>query len=506
MSYAPKGASLPARFKKPTNRSDFKQRPRDRLVTVLDYNLADKSLTAIEDGTNRKIEARINPDKVGAGNRSASDKWNGNIIDERMEKANAINSRIVLEACETERKLQKNGEEVSFMRCNWIASPPDPNPNKSFTGVITVSQNGDRIFGVQVWDRIAIDPAKNEDAITELGEKLDSILKDFQEGNRPVSLGVQFRTLVPITRNGTEAYEMVDSSPPFDWIRAERDTEGKVLKEGHPLDRNHLEQYLEGYLDYVYGSQDQSDPDAPRGLIADGVVNSEAEITVEVMVYKAFQAAPLSDHMAIKNERHPLSRLANVLIKYGQNDDTSYVGKNWAVDGIVFLTSDQAPKARGEVWKTRNLVNRVFTNGFQGNLHQLVSAADGKRVYPHPKLDRVRDTPAGAPAQNNFAANNSHEGSSMSGAQNVQSVQLTAPDTTNMFNDDDDGADDNYFTQATQQPAAQTAPSSVDVGLNDGEEDDVGFDTPSAETSEENKDDGKGRSDRFNRNRNRTNV
>lgn len=511
MSYAPKGASLPARFKKAATQSNFKQRPRDRLVTIESYNLPDKSMIAAHEvydpktGETRtiKIEARINPDKAGTGNRGVSDKWNGNMIDERMEKALSPGSRVALEACETERKLQKNGEEVSLMRCNWVASPPDPSPHKSFTGIITVNQHNDRIVGVQKWRARGISPANDEDAITALGEELEKIMSEYKEGLRPVSLGVQFRTLVSIKRDGTDAYEMVDSSPPFDWIRAERDGEGKVLKEGHPLDRDHLERYLDGYLDYVYGAQDMSDPDAPQGLIADGIVDKDAQIDVEVMVYDAYQAAPLSEHMAIKNERHPLSRLANVLIKYGQNDETSYVGKNWAVDGIIFLTGDQAPKARGENWKARNLVSRVFTNGFQGNLHQLVQASDGKRVYPHPKLDRVRET-APAAAQNSFAPT----GSDAAPTAPAQNIQLTAPADQGMFDEDDDTA--NYFTEATQSAVVEAPISGGDISFDDDA--DAGFAEAPAESAressseDERKDEGRKSSgrDRFSRDRNRS--
>lgn len=511
MSYAPKGASLPARFKKAAPQSNFKQRPRDRLVTIESYNLADKSLVAMDEvfdpksGETRtiKIEARINPDKAGTGTRGVSDKWNGNMIDERMEKALPPGSRVALEACETERRLQKNGEEVTLMRCNWVASPPDPSPHKSFRGIITVNQHNDRIVGVQKWRARGISPATDEESITALGEELDKIISEYQEGLRPVSLGVQFRTLVSIKRDNVDAYEMVDSSPPFDWIRAERDSEGKVLKEGHPLDRDHLERYLDGYLDYVYGAQDLSDADAPRGLVADGTIDKDAQIEVEVMVYDAYQAAPLSEHMAIKNERHPLSRLANVLIKYGQNDETSYVGKNWAVDGILFLTGDQAPKARGETWKSRNLVSRVFTNGFQGNLHQLVMAADGKRVYPHQKLDRVREN-APAAAQNNFAPISNEAPASTP----VQNIQLTAPADTGMFEDDDEAG--NYFTEATQAAVVDAPISAPDISFDD-EEGDVGFAeasevAPAAEAEEEKKDDSRksGGRDRFSRDRTRS--
>lgn len=490
MSYAPKGASLPARFKKATTNSGFKQRPKDRLVTVDAYDLPNKSISATEVDTGRKIEARINPDKAPAGNRNLSDKWNGNLIDERMESNIPVGSRIVLEACETEKKVQKGGVEVSLMRCNWVASPSDPSPEKSFTGTLTVNQYEDRIVGVQVWDAKAINPSEDERAIDELGAKLDEVVREFKEGLRPVGYGVQFRTLVEVKRNNMDVYEMVDSSPPFDWIRAEKDAEGKVLREGHPLDKEHLEAYLGGYLDYVYGSEDQSDPDAPKGLVADGVVGEGQNMQVEVMVYRAFQAAPLSENMAIKNERHPLARLANVMIKYGQNDETGYIGKNWGVAGIAFLTSDQQPKKRGEEWKPRNLVNRVFTNGFSGNVHTMVQAFDGKRVYPHPALDRVRE--AGVAPEAN-ASYGSTTAARQSAPVSSAPVQLSAPETdpSTLFDEDDENA--NYFATATQAPVVEEAPVVPEIEGADADADDATLDA----VAEEKKDDKKTGRDRF---------
>lgn len=446
MSYKPQGASLPTRYKKSVSQqSSMKQRPRDRLVVINSYNLADGSMLVTEDETNRKIEVRINPEKSSTS-RGSVDRWNGNKIDDRMEKALPVGSIIALEGCETERKLQRNGQEVSLMRANWIASPSVSSPKKAFRGVITVNQMGDRIVGTQVWNKTPINPGKDEDAITSLGEQLDQILEEYRTGQRPVTMGVRFRTLVPTRRNDTDAYEMVDSTPPFDWIRAEKDAEGNILKEGHPLGHDDLENYLNGYLDYVFGAASPA-PDAPQGLVAAGVIKDDADVIVEVMTYDAYQAAPLSDHMAIKNERHPLARLANVMTRYDQIEDATYVGKNWAVDGIVFLTNDQQPKSRDEDWKPRNLVSRVFTNGFQGHIDSLIPAADGKRVYVHPTLDRVRDN---APIGNAPAAGYpTAAGTSQPASVVADPIQLTpAADTADMFGADDDENGD-YFLNAT---------------------------------------------------------
>lgn len=457
MSYKPQGASLPTRYKKSVSQqSSMKQRPRDRLVVINSYNLADGSMLVTEDETNRKIEVRINPEKSSTS-RGSIDRWNGNKIDERMEKALPVDSIIALEGCETERKLQRGGQEVSLMRANWIASPSVSSPKKAFRGVVTVNQMGDRIVGAQVWNKTPINPALDEAGVSSLGEQLDQILEEYRTGQRPVTMGVRFRTLVAIRRNDADAYEMVDSTPPFDWIRAEKDAEGNILKEGHPLGQDDLENYLNGYLDYVYGANSAAE-DAPQGLVAAGVIKNDAEVIVEVMTYDAYQAAPLSDHMAIKNERHPLARLANVMTRYDQIEDATYVGKNWAVDGIVFLTNDQQPKSRDEEWKPRNLVSRVFTNGFQGHIDSLVPAADGKRVYVHPTLDRVRDTPANTAPAVGYPVENT---SVSQAAPAPAAIQLTPADTGDMFGTEDDENGD-YFLNATSAiPEAPVEETSV---------------------------------------------
>ena len=456
MSFKPQGASLPAKFKKAnTNSNTFRQRPKDRLCVVDGFNTEAGIILATEVDTNRKIEAKINPDKTSASaNRTIADKWSGDRIDERMEKFIDVSHRIVLEACQTEKNLQRNGQDVSLMRANWISTTPDPSPEKSFYGIYTVNAFEDRVVGVQHWEAKSINPSteEGEAAILDLGERMDKVLKEFHAGEYPVALGVQFRTLVKVEndRDGNPIYEVVDSSPPFDWIRAEKDADGTVIKAGHPLDREHLEGYLDGYLDYVYGSQNQDQEGAEPGLIARGIIAADKEesMVVEVMPYRAFQAAPLSKDMALRNERTPLYRLSNVMTKYGQQDENGYVGKNWAVDGIVVLTSDQAPKNKTESWRPRNLVTRVYTNGFTGNVHSLVKAFDGGRARPHPLLDRVRD-----------AAEETREAeASASRAPQSNAPALTpAPALTasqNAFDDDDDQSG-NYFAAALSQVGSE---------------------------------------------------
>lgn len=473
MSYKPKGApSLPSRYKKKvdSNTSTFKQRPKSRLVTVDGYELDEANprnsvmlATEVKDnqiGAGRKLKIKINPDKVATTQRTASDKWNGNLIDARMEKHFPVGSKMALEACITEKNIKKGGEtELSIVRCNWIRSVPDPSPEKSFTGVVTFNAKNGRIRGVQHYNNlVAINPAtaEGDQAITELGDEMEKIVQAYRNNEYPITLGVRFRTLVKVDEeNGVPVYEVVDRSRPLDWIAAEVEGEGedmKIIKEGHPVNREYLEGNLEGYLDFVYGSRDQSQEDAEPGLVASGIVGADQELVVEVVPYRALAAAPMSKDMDVSNERSPLARLSNIMTKYGQKDDVGYIGKNWAVDGVVLLTADQAPQVRGEDWKSRNLVSAVLTDGYQNDIDVFVKAHDGGRVRVHPALGRVRDL------ESDVAPRNDQAPAVSSTATSASDLNLVA------FEQDDDDAGAGYFSESTMSFAnGETSSSEVTV-------------------------------------------
>lgn len=480
MTFELTGASLPTQFIKKSNQqnSNFKQNPIDRIVIIDSYDLEDASINCTEVETNRKINVKIRNAQNAKRNEGTASKWQGNIIDARMEKSNPVGSLIALEACETVRNLKKGGEEVSLMTANWIINPPSASLNKTFKGVITVNQRNDRIFGVQNWSREVINPEVNDAMVDELGQTLDQIVSDFREGKRPISKGIMFRTLVPHQHKGETVYQMIHSSPPVDWIRAIKDGDDAVIKEGHPLDREHLEMYLNKYLDHVFGSSDNPEN---SGLInnqsymseaADGNVDKNS-VVVEVMTYDAYQAAPLSDHMHIRNERHPLSRLASVMMRYSYDEDRYFVGKNWAVNGLLFLTEDQAPKERGDDWKPRNFVSRILTNGFTGNLHRHIPAFDGKKVVPHPKLDRSANNSLTDNVNNDMKDANTNAFNQAAVSAPKQdfnaTVDLTIPSVVDnsLFGEDDDAEGGAYFANAAQNaqrveevaPAPEPAPA-----------------------------------------------
>lgn len=465
MSYKPEGVSLPTspnRFKKSNSNSNFNQQPRSRLVVVDGYDLSRGVIEATEVDTGRKIEAEINPDKAGSI-RSKSDKWNGNIIDERMEGHLPVGQRIVLENCITVKKIKSGGqEEKSIMRCNWVSSMPDQHPDKSFTGLFTVNSYKDKISGVQVWDRKSINPSSDEgeEEIESLSQKMNEVVDRYKQSPKNARLithGVQFRTLVAKgeAADGRLNYEVVDCSPPFDWVRAKKDAEGNIISDGHPLSGDRMIVYLEEYLDHVYGKD--GDEDLP-GLVAEGIISKDDKFHVEVMTYNAISAAPLSNSMDITNTRSPLYKLSSVLTKYGQLDDSGYVGKNWAVFGVGLLTSDQSPKNRGEDFVDRNLVTRLFVNGFGNNIHSMVPTFDGGKAKAHPSLDRVRDNEASTPAL------------SQSKEQDMPSLTPASEPVQAAFDDDDDdGASyfsaelDNMQNQANEDETETTPEPAEEV-------------------------------------------
>jgi hypothetical protein len=239
---------------------------------------------------------------------------------------------------------------------------------------------------------------------------------------------------------------MVDSTPPFDWEAQETDGDRKVIKPGSPLTHKFMEDSLMGYLDYVYGSEDQSKPDAYPGLVASGVIDKNQEFFVEVEVYRSLAASRLSKHLDITNQRSPLYSLANVMTKYALSDAHGYVGKNWMVDGVVVLTEDKQPEAKGGDWTDRNLVTNVLIDGPRANFHSIYEAADGGIVKVHPGLDRVLEQRAD---QENTAKDKSAPSSS------EPAPSLTAVGAA--F--EDDGA--TFFSASTQAAlaAAEAAPA-----------------------------------------------
>lgn len=464
MSYKPQGASLPSRFKKSQEASNFRQYPRDRLVVVDGYDLANKTMTATDVRDGRKLEVRINPEKAALQTRTGT-KYNGNNIDERMEEFIPVGNRCALEATKVDKKIKRGNEEVSLVTANWVRSLPSQDPKKAFVGWVAVSSYDDRITGAQHAPeemRVAIRPSEpeGEQKLNELGAELNKIAEEYKSGKHPITLGVCFRTLVrtgdrEVDGKSVPVYQMIDSTPPFDWEAAVLDADRNVIKEGSPVTQKFLEDNLEGYLDYIYGSEDQSKPDAFPGLRASGVLKEGQVPVVEIEVYRSLAASRLSNNLDISNKRSPLYSLANVMTKYSLTDPHGYVGKNWMVEGIVMLTEDKRPETRDGEWIDRNLVTDLMVNGPRANFHTIYRAADGGIIEVHPALDRVYEQRA----EDTNAPANAQAGSGSSASEPAPSLTAVSAAL------EDSDVDENFFAVSTQaaleaeksesQPASQ---------------------------------------------------
>lgn len=399
MSFKPKGANVPAKAKR--SNTEFKQYPRSRLAIVDEYDLSSRTIfvTQIAPGTpddGRKFCLTISPKTASYQNKiSQSVKYMGNSIDEKMESYIPVGSRVALEATRVNRRVKKDGEDISYGTTDWVRAVPSQEPHKSFQAWFSVSSFDDRVHGVQVVtpeyaQAIRPDTPEGEKAFIEFSEKLDELAQAYHDGEYVNSYGVAFRTLVKTGEkevNGEKknVYQMVDSSPPFDWESQEKDAEGNVIKKGSPLTGKFIEENLNGYLDYAFGTEDGEEP----GLIGEGVIKDDQEPIVEMIIYKTYAASSLSPHFSIENEKTPLHQLATVMTKYAINDDTGYIGKNWAVNGVVILSDDKAPEKRGDEWTVRNIVRNLLIDGPKVNLHAVYPAFDGGIVEVHPELDRV---------------------------------------------------------------------------------------------------------------------
>lgn len=451
MSYKPHGASLPSRFKKSNEASSFRQYPRDRLIVVEGYDLANNTMVATDVRDGRKMELRINPEKAALPTR-ISTKYNGNTIDERMAEFIAVGHRCRAWATKVDKKVKRGNDEVSMVTANWVRSLPSQDPKKAFVGWFSVSSYDGRITGAQHVPeemRVAIRPSdpEGEQKLNELGEKLNQIAQAYAQGKHPITLGVCFRTLVKTGEREKDGktvpvYQMIDSTPPFDWEAAELDGDRNVIKEGSPVTQKFMEDNLEGYLDYVYGSEDQSKPDAFPGLRASGVLKEGQVPVVEIEVYRSLAASRLSESLDISNERSPLYSLANVMTKYSLTDPHGYVGKNWMVEGIIVLTEDKKPETRDGEWIERNLVTDLMINGPRVNFHSIYHAADGGIVEIHPSLDRVIEQRADRANTNT----NANAGAGAGSAASEPAPSLTAVSAAL----EDSDVEENFFAVSTQ--------------------------------------------------------
>lgn len=400
MSFKPEGFAR--KNFAPGGQNNRTQRPRDYLVEVVDYDLVNKTMIVrnVEDGQSSvvDIEVSIAPDAVARQSKKASKtndptRFVGYLIDERMAAKIKPGQRVVLESCVAQRRVQKGDKTYSRFEAQWISGVPDARPEKAFRGITTLEAYENRVNNVQVWEPRGWDTSANYNDILAYLDRMDETVAAHAREEHPANLGIQMRALV---QKGTTTakvdgqdkevpvYEVIDTTGAFAWVSAKRDTQGTITEKGHPLSKNDAVELVQGYTEYLQ----EKFKDQP-----------EVAYRVEVMPFREYRASQQSNKMII-HEKSPLSDMANAETRCSPGDTDVVRGKNFAVNGIVILSKDQAPTNPGEQWKTRNLVQDIFTNGYRGHVCNLVWAFDGGRVQVHPELDRVnRPAYGGASSQ-----------------------------------------------------------------------------------------------------------
>lgn len=381
MGFKPQG--MPSPFMRSGAANGQKKRPRviDMLVKIDGYELGQRQLHGTDEQGNKML-VQIRPDTVArnvarakelAGTRPQAPKWEGYLIDQRMEESLPIGQKIVVEKAEKIRSLQQNGQTVGVFESDRIINISDPSPDKTFEGLFSISTYQNHVFHVQRW----------EDRGIAIGDhvQIDRVKLALEEGSRAFlnkelrpHYGVQFRVVVP-PLNAIDNCTVIDTSPQFDWIPRQFDAAGQEVAPGKPLDGAKFMDLLldetEGYLGYVRSSFTE---DTHPGAF------------IEVCPYINYRAGPRSRYMAIPEKPFdPLYKLANTQTRLAIGDDTFAQGKNWAVKGVLQLSADQVD-LQTRSFKPRNIAVRLHATGPMGHVHAWIRTSDNRKTQPHENL------------------------------------------------------------------------------------------------------------------------
>lgn len=366
------------------NQSNNARRPQDLLLTVTGYDLGrGVMLGQYENGEKvDNVEVAIAKETIARNEerkRSRTDlpkdiKWEGHLIDARMASHIEIGSRVVIERAVQVKSFQKDGKALRVFEANRVLNVSDPAPDKTFVGLFTIYAHEGRIMSVQHWKGEKALDVSDANALEKLREEMDDAAAAYARKEYRPTVGAQFRFVNP-TGNPDNPYEVLDVSPPFDWIPRKKDEQGNVVSEGQPMTGDKLDellsQYCSQYIDVKFPTEQY-----PQGKI-------------EVVPYVNYRASTQNKGMILSTQTwDPLYVMAHARTHLAV-DDTEYVqGKNYAVKGIIQLSSDEPDKATKQ-FKPRNIVNRLHANGAKGHVHAWVRTSDGQKCTPHQALKAV---------------------------------------------------------------------------------------------------------------------
>lgn len=397
------------------NRGGFKPQPRDRLIEVISYNTGQSTVVGRDVDTGKLLEAIVDPTRVHEISDKASKKevrettatWQGHLIDDNMAKAQPPGSRIVLERTTPRgRPVNRGGEEYMQLQAGYVRGVPDSAPDKAFRGIITGEAYEGRFSSIQVWDPKGLDVEANEADIVAKFAQMDAVRAAEAAGEKPVGMGLQLRAIVPLTAEEIAAgketgpqFEVIDTTEAFHWVPAKKDENGNKISEGHSMGTNEGAELITEYLGYL------------NDKFPEGSFGENRDFRVEVLFFQNYKASIKSYGMAVPRGG-PLTSLVTTPTKCAQDDENFTFGRNWAVDGIIALTRDVAPKKVGNEWsepQVRNMADAVFANGYRAPVSAMVRTATDARVRLHPALvaprpDQAERNEAGGQSQAPSAA------------------------------------------------------------------------------------------------------
>lgn len=372
----------------------------DRLVKIVSYDLATNTMRATQtikglNGAEDRelvLDIKIAEDAIARNNKSAiekgleqTSKFKGHLIDDKMARDMPPGGLAVIERSEIKGKITKDQEEVFQIEGQRVINVPNPEPGKVVEGIITVSAWDKKVNFVQHWNETAVS-GDDQEGIESLSKLMDEAVENYGKKVGPAgkersmvrpSVGIQLRAIVPHSdpENPKTKYMVIDTSGPLDYIPAQKDDAGEVVQPGHPLDSENFKQYLQGYTDYVNENH-----------------NANGDVRVEICPYFNYPASSQSTTLTIKdNANDPIAQMASAETRLSQDEDSKWVGKNWAVKGILQISRDsEIREGRQITFVDAFYVNKIHANNIKGHVHSWVNSSDGGKTVPHPKLQRIR--------------------------------------------------------------------------------------------------------------------
>lgn len=365
--YKPNQYSNP--FARTGGSKEFKPKPADHLVSVLSYDVANHIMV----GTNQmgkvaayKIEfAAYERCEKSSRNYQGGAKFMGHRIDGKMAAELPAGTKVMVErATYTSKAKHVDGSPINMYEATRIIASTAQESEKLYCGLFSAVRKEQRVLSVQSWQDKAFS-AKDGESIKAFAAQLDADFQAQEAGERIVFRGFQLRALKKVG----EEYVCFDSTMPYDFIPGEKSESGEVIRKMTPLSKS---KFIEICKDYQ------------RYLLESYPTFKEEGGTLDVLTYKSFLASELSKDMNLGSEYSALSKLTNRKSRASFDDEGGYTGKNVAVRGIIALTEDKQIIENKQLrFETRNLVQKLLANNYQGDVREMVLAFDGAKV----KLD-----------------------------------------------------------------------------------------------------------------------